>query len=39
MIAIPVDTETTQTVSCLAVDAKVGTVGRIVRRMINCGTE
>ena len=39
MIAIPANTETIQTDSCLAVDAKVGIVGRIVRRMINCGTE
>ena len=39
MIAILVDTETIPTDSCLAVDAKVGTVGRIVRRMIDCGTE
>lgn len=38
MIAIPVDTESIPTDSCLAVDAKVGTVGR-VRRMIDCGTE
>lgn len=38
MIAIPVDTETIPTDSCLAVSVKVGIVGR-VRRMINCGTE
>lgn len=37
MIAIPANTVTIPTDSCLAVDAKVGTVGR-VRRMINCGT-
>ena len=38
MIAIPADTESIPMDSCLAVDAKVGTAGR-VRRMINCGTE
>jgi hypothetical protein len=36
MIAILVDTETIPTDSCLAVDAKVGIVGR-VRRMIDVG--